>query len=73
MKEIKQQINELQTKVARLESEIASLKDTGDSGSLRFREVEIMRCAYCFRKITWSEWLFKGHINARCENKDEEE
>ena len=28
MKEIKQQINELQTKVARLESEIASLKDT---------------------------------------------
>jgi hypothetical protein len=38
-----------------------------------FREVEIMRCAYCFRKITWSEWLFKGHINARCENKDEEE
>jgi hypothetical protein len=31
-----------------------------------------MRCAYCFRKITWSEWLFKGHINARCENKDEE-
>ena len=28
MKEIKQQINELQTKVARLESEIASLQDT---------------------------------------------
>ena len=28
MKEIKQQINELQTKVARLESEIVSLKDT---------------------------------------------
>ena len=28
MKEIKQQINELQTKVARLESEITSLKDT---------------------------------------------
>jgi uncharacterized protein (UPF0335 family) len=28
MKETKQQINELQTKVARLESEIASLKDT---------------------------------------------
>jgi uncharacterized protein (UPF0335 family) len=28
MKEIKQQINELQTKVARLESEMASLKDT---------------------------------------------
>ena len=28
MKEIKHQINELQTKVARLESEIASLKDT---------------------------------------------
>tara|TARA_R100001163_G_scaffold5569_1_gene6657 strand:+ start:2290 stop:2493 length:204 start_codon:yes stop_codon:yes gene_type:complete len=28
MKEIKQQINELQTKVARLESEIVSLKHT---------------------------------------------
>tara|TARA_R110002012_G_scaffold280687_1_gene469314 strand:+ start:614 stop:817 length:204 start_codon:yes stop_codon:yes gene_type:complete len=28
MKEIKQQIKELQTKVARLESEIVSLKDT---------------------------------------------
>ena len=28
MKEIKQQINELQTKVARLESEITSLKET---------------------------------------------
>ncbi len=28
MKEIKQQINELQTKVARLENEIVSLKDT---------------------------------------------
>lgn len=31
MKEIKQQINELQTKVARLESEIASLKDTTEN------------------------------------------
>ena len=31
MKEIKQQINELQTKVARLESEITSLKDTANN------------------------------------------
>ena len=31
MKEINQQIKELQTKVARLESEIVSLKDTVDN------------------------------------------
>jgi prefoldin subunit 5 len=31
MKEIKQQINELQTKVARLESEIVSLKETANN------------------------------------------
>ena len=33
--------------------------------------VSEMRCAYCFKKITWSEWLFRGHINARCENVEE--
>lgn len=32
-----------------------------------------MRCAYCFREVTWSEWLFRGHLNARCEKVEEEE
>ena len=30
-----------------------------------------MRCAYCFREVTWSEWLFRGHLNARCEKVEE--
>lgn len=33
--------------------------------------VSEMRCAYCFKEITWSEWLFRGHINARCEKVEE--
>ena len=28
-----------------------------------------MRCPYCFNEITWSDWLFRGHMNARCEIK----
>jgi len=28
-----------------------------------------MKCVYCLEEITWSEWLFKGHMNARCEIK----
>jgi len=32
-----------------------------------------LRCAYCGKEITWGEWLFRGHINARCENKEVEE
>ena len=31
-----------------------------------------MRCVYCLQEITWSEWLFKGHMNARCEIKQNE-
>ncbi len=32
-----------------------------------------MRCGYCLKEITWGQWLFRGHINARCEHEDEEE
>ncbi len=31
--------------------------------------VNKMRCVYCLQEITWSEWLFRGHMNARCEIK----
>ena len=31
-----------------------------------------MICAYCGKEITWGEWLFRGHINARCETKQNE-
>jgi hypothetical protein len=31
--------------------------------------VNEMKCVYCLEEITWSEWLFKGHMNARCEIK----
>jgi len=31
--------------------------------------VSKMRCVYCMKEITWSEWLFRGHMNARCEIK----
>ena len=34
--------------------------------------VNKMRCVYCLQEITWSEWLFKGHMNARCEIKQNE-
>ena len=31
-----------------------------------------MICVYCGKEITWGEWLFRGHINARCETKQNE-